>query len=117
MAARFCVTRAAMRVAIFVSEPRCFDFENSTGQQFSGVLAFSDRISLCLSENTDIREWWSSWNQDDDVDGTGATTDFRAPREAPDGASLRADFAPLRLKRRRLITMELEIGDEPIRIG
>ena len=31
-----------------------------------------------LSENTDIREWWSSWNQDDDVDGTGETPDFRA---------------------------------------
>jgi len=24
---------------------------------------------LRLSENTDIREWWSSWNQDDDVMG------------------------------------------------
>jgi hypothetical protein len=27
-----------------------------------------------LSENTDIREWWSSRNQDDDVDGTEETT-------------------------------------------
>ena len=52
----------------------------------------------------------------DDVDGTGATTDVRAPRGAPDGASLSTDFAPLRLERRRL-TVELEIGDEPIRIG
>ena len=67
-----------------------------------------------LSENTDIREWWSSWNQDDDVDGTGATTDFRAPRGAPNGANASADFAPLRLERRRLITVELEIADEPI---
>ena len=70
-----------------------------------------------VSENTDIREWWSSWNQDDDVDWTGATTDFRAPREAPDAASSSADFAALRPERRRLITVELEIGDEPIRIG
>ena len=70
-----------------------------------------------LFENTDIREWWSSWNQDDDVDGTGATTDFRAPHEAPNGANASADFASLRLERRRLITVELEFGDEPIRIG
>jgi hypothetical protein len=72
---------------------------------------------LRLSENTDIREWWSVGTKFDDVDGTGATTDFRAPRGAPDGASLSADFAPLRLERRLLITVELEIGDEPSRIG
>jgi hypothetical protein len=76
MAARFGVATAAMRAPIFVSEPRCFDFEIRAGQQLSWILAFSDRISLCLSENTDIREWWSSWNQDDDVDGTGETADF-----------------------------------------
>ena len=70
-----------------------------------------------LSENTDIRESDAVATQDDDVDGTGATTDFRAPRGAPDGASLSADFAPLRLERRLLITVELEIGDEPIGIG
>ena len=70
-----------------------------------------------LFENTDIREWWSSWNQDDDVDGTGATTDFRAPRGTPNGANSSADFAPRHLEGRRLITVELEIGDEPIRIG
>ena len=70
-----------------------------------------------LSENTDIREWWSSWTQDDDVDGTGETPDFRAPRGAPGGANSSADFAPLRFEGRRLITVELEFGDEPIRIG
>ena len=105
-----------MRVAIFVSEPRCFGFENSTGQQFSGVLAFSDRISLRLSENTDIREWWSSWNQDDDGDGAGETAVSGPLAGAPNGASSSADFAPLRPERRRLITVELGIGDEPIRI-
>ena len=87
-----------MRAAIFVSESRCFDFENSTGPQTSWILAFPGRISLRLSENTDIREWWSSWNQDDDVDGTGETTDFRAPRGAPNGANSIADVAPLRLE-------------------
>ena len=70
-----------------------------------------------MSENTDIREWWSSWNEDDDVDGTGETTDFRVPRGAPNRASSSADFALLRVEGRRLITVELEIGDEPIRIG
>ena len=70
-----------------------------------------------LSENTDIREWWPSWNQDDAVDGTGETTNFRTSRWAPNGANSSADFAPLRLEDRRLITVELEIGDEPIRIG
>ena len=70
-----------------------------------------------LSENTDIREWCSSWKQDDDVDGTEETTDFRAPRGAPNEANSSADFAPLRLEGRRLITVDLEIGDEPIGIG
>ena len=70
-----------------------------------------------LSENTDVREWWSSWNQDDDVDGTGETPDFRAPRGAPNGANSSAYFAPVRRKGRRLITVKLEIGDEPIGIG
>ena len=54
---------------------------------------------------------------DDDVDGTGETTDFRASRRAPNGANSSADFAALRLEDRRLITVELEIEDEPIRIG
>ena len=70
-----------------------------------------------LSENTDIREWRFSWNQDDDVDGTGETPDFRAPRGAPNGANSNADFAPVRRKGRRLITAELEIGNEPIGTG
>ena len=61
---------------IFASEPRCFNFGIRPDSQFSRILAFSDRIPLRLPENTDIREWWSSWNQDDDVDGTGETTDF-----------------------------------------
>ena len=74
-------------------------------------------ISLRLSENTDIREWSSSRNQDDDVDGTGETTISEPPRGAPSGANSSADFAPLRFEGRRLITVELEIGDEPIRIG
>src|SRR5215472_5398658 len=68
---RFYVATAAMRAPIFASEPRYFDFEIRFGQQPSRILAFSDRISLRLSENTDIREWWSSWNQDDDVMGHG----------------------------------------------
>jgi hypothetical protein len=72
---------------------------------------------LRLSENTDIREWWSSWNQDDDVNGTGETPDFRAPCGAPNGANSSADFAPVRRKARRLITVELELGNEPIGIG
>ena len=42
---------------------------------------------------------------------------FRAPRGAPDTASASADFAPLRIEGRRLITVELEIGYEPIGIG
>ena len=105
-----------MRAAIFLSEPRCFDFEIRADSHFL-AFKFSDRISLRLSENTDIREWWSSWNQDDDVDGTGETPDFRALRGAPNGANSSADVAPVRVKGRRLITVELEIGDEPIRIG
>src|SRR5215469_12674159 len=116
MAARFFAATAVMRAAIFASEPRCFDFEIRPDSNLLGFWRFSDRISLRLSENTDIREWWSSWNQDDDVDGTGATTDFCAPREARDAASSSADFAPLCPERRRLITVELGIGDEPIRI-
>ena len=69
-----------------------------------------------LSENTDIREWWSSWNQDDDVDGTGETTDFRAPRGLLTGRA-RAQTLHRSREGRRLITVELEIGDEPIGIG
>ena len=71
--------RGRVRVAPVAAGSRSIH-EIRFGQQFSGILGFSDRISLRLSENTDIREWWFSWNQDDDVDGTGETTDFRAPR-------------------------------------
>src|SRR5215472_12900060 len=54
---------------IFASEPRCFNFGIRPDSQFSRILAFSDRIPLRLPENTDIREWWSSWNQAEDVMG------------------------------------------------
>ena len=69
-----------------------------------------------LPENTDIREWWSSWNQDDDVDGQE-----RLPISEPSAGLLtgRARAQTLHRSRegRRLITVELEIGDEPIGIG
>ena len=42
------------------------------------------------------------------------TTDFRAPLGAPSRASSSEDFAPLRVESQHIITVELEIADEPI---
>jgi hypothetical protein len=71
---------------------------------------------LRLSENTDIRESDAVATQDDDVDGRGETADFRAfvglLTERTRAQSLRR--FTLRIG---VITVELEIGDEPIGIG
>ena len=70
-----------------------------------------------LSENTDIREWWSSWNQDDDVMGRE-----RPPISEPLAGLLAEQIRAqtlhrFALKGRRLTPVGLEIGDEPIGIG
>ena len=65
-----------------------------------------------LSENTDIREWWSSWNQDDDVD-----EQERLPLAGLLAEQTRAPTLHRFALRVGVSTVELEIGDEPIRIG
>jgi hypothetical protein len=88
-----------MCVAI-VSDACRSDFEIRPDSNFLRFCVFY-RISLRLSENTDIRESDAVATQDDDVEGRGETADFRALRGAPNGANSSAEFAPLHLEDRR----------------